>query len=1470
MSAKVTAKAVSQVQNQLPSFIGEDFPLYQKFMEYYYEFMETLCVYYSGFDTDQLPAITLEDSIDGYLLLDSTDGTANAGENILNEADAPTTFTVGETVTGQTNGGTATVKAVGAFTAINKVFLEATNDINFEIDEEILGSVSTSSGIITSISRKPLNATKTFKDLINSDETSTGLLKAFKKELYPNIRDDSSVDLKYFIKHLKEFYRSKGSEKSFQTLFRALYAQESLDFYYPKTDLLKVSDGIWAQDTILQLDYDVDYLNFNGLTITGLTSGATAFVSNVTTRKLGTIPLIELVLSNESGEFVVGETFTATLVSGSTLSAVILGMLTDIEITDGGTGYDIGDSITIVSDTTHIELEDLAIVGFQGYLLQEDGLPETRTAYTGDSSAEGILNNEEGAELVGFGATANVTATSGDQVTLMPITSGGSGFQLDDAFTFDNTDTNVEVTAEAVVSTITDTYQVELLTTKLFEAVQTKTFNVTGATTAAPFSVSVVVGYLVANDATFADATKVGEIISISDSEIRTYDRSRENSALGAIVNGDFLYLFDSSGAAITGATSVVVFDTSITNPSSDVDFDAANYTTAAAGLLSLSGTYSRTGTTVTTTVSGGHNINQNFTINNAFSSNPTAGNMLTDNTTFGSASKKFTITRYESTTKTVFGHSTLGTFSNGNTVYLINPDGIGQIELETATSGGTGELLQDDGVAETDATYSSSISGEGSINTEDINIDVDGGTALNSTISGLSVTHDFTSGTISGTGDDGAVFTPTTVANSTVFTITTSGTGSTSGEVTLISNANTPMKSAMTIESQTFGTINTIAITSHGSGYESIPTVSIQNSYYDGRGEADTTNGGFLGNNASVTVGTLGGSVTAVTISEYGHGYLTNPSVTAPVQSTAATLTPVISSTKTKVGVFADESGQPSSRKKVQDNDYYQDYSYVLQTTDSINVWQEDVLKLLHPAGFKLFGEVAIVTLLNSKMFDRGNNDINTLDEDGKARYREMGMRFLTLMLDNAKIQVETVLNQEVEFKVTPTEIQMVMGDTAIRLEDSLEGTLLLEDDIPVSSSSYGAGQFSNFGRLRIESDGIESVVELLNLLLQTSGNPAEFFSLMSVKDIDLIQFEKYIYAEDSDDRLIYEDDDLMILEETKTTIKTSEPHFFHENDEIYLDEFIGSDLEDVNGTLYKVTDIEHEANIILEDGEFLLQEDGIVTGTLTATADGTHSNFGLFTTEEGTVFTLSEAGLPETRTSGLDVDLSGESITTNGKIFRPSKEISSGIDPFGGLMRNEYIGEFASYQIHEYEFISPTNFTSSSFSAGDTLVTRPRFLDIESQILLDSTDGTANAGEAILLEDSLPTTDPSYSGTASNIGKILLNVGKVDIDTTNVNDEIIITDPEFGIVAANYIANEVDESGSAITDNIVLDSTDGTSNAGEKIMTEDSIIQVNSSDSTKQIIHLERPYTYKGVPYENNNGFLFHRHQIDQRVSV
>ena len=281
MSARVTAKAVSQVSNQIPQFIVEEHPLYEKFLKNYYEFMESLCVYFT--------------KVGAY----------------------PTAFTNGETVTGQTSGATAKVKGKNTISTTLKVFLEPTNDLDFVTDEVIIGSTSNSRGTITKLNRTPLNGTKTFHELTNSDLTSEGILDWFKKELYPNIRNTASVDLRYFLKHLKEFYRSKGSEKSYRTLFRALYGQDSLDFYYPKSDMLKISDGNWLQDTVLQLSYDASYLDFNGLTITGEDSLATAFVQNVTTRKIGNVPIIELVVTTFVGTFVVSETISATTAAGT-------------------------------------------------------------------------------------------------------------------------------------------------------------------------------------------------------------------------------------------------------------------------------------------------------------------------------------------------------------------------------------------------------------------------------------------------------------------------------------------------------------------------------------------------------------------------------------------------------------------------------------------------------------------------------------------------------------------------------------------------------------------------------------------------------------------------------------------------------------------------------------------------------------------------------------------------------------------------------------------------------------------------------------------------------------------------------------------------------------------------------------------------------------------------------------------------
>ena len=73
---------------------------------------------------------------------------------------------------------------------------------------------------------------------------------------------------------------------------------------------------------------------------------------------------------------------------------------------------------------------------------------------------------------------------------------------------------------------------------------------------------------------------------------------------------------------------------------------NAADYN---ANFVTLTGTYSRSSTTVTATVTAGHNLTQYFTINNAFSSDPAADYILTDNATWPSTAKKFTVVRYDS-----------------------------------------------------------------------------------------------------------------------------------------------------------------------------------------------------------------------------------------------------------------------------------------------------------------------------------------------------------------------------------------------------------------------------------------------------------------------------------------------------------------------------------------------------------------------------------------------------------------------------------------------------------------------------------------------------------------------------------------------------------------------------------------------------------------------------------------------------
>ena len=57
----------------------------------------------------------------------------------------------------------------------------------------------------------------------------------------------------------------------------------------------------------------------------------------------------------------------------------------------------------------------------------------------------------------------------------------------------------------------------------------------------------------------------------------------------------------------------------------------------------------------------------------------------------------------------------------------------------------------------------------------------------------------------------------------------------------------------------------------------------------------------------------------------------------------------------------WLNDDGKLSVKKFIQDSRYYQSFSYVIKTGQTIDNWKDVVKKLLHPAGFAFFGEVSI-----------------------------------------------------------------------------------------------------------------------------------------------------------------------------------------------------------------------------------------------------------------------------------------------------------------------------------------------------------------------------------------------------------------------------------------------------------------------------------------------------------------------------
>ena len=152
------------------------------------------------------------------------------------------------------------------------------------------------------------------------DKTVDDFVQYFTKELMVAIPEYVLSDKRLLAQRINDLYRAKGTQQSYELLFRILY-NEPAEIYYPKLDLLRSSDGKYDKRTVIKVIENVgDAFKLVGQTITQAADAPNG-IPLATAR-------VESVIKSSSGANVIAEininasTLTGTFISGATITGL--------------------------------------------------------------------------------------------------------------------------------------------------------------------------------------------------------------------------------------------------------------------------------------------------------------------------------------------------------------------------------------------------------------------------------------------------------------------------------------------------------------------------------------------------------------------------------------------------------------------------------------------------------------------------------------------------------------------------------------------------------------------------------------------------------------------------------------------------------------------------------------------------------------------------------------------------------------------------------------------------------------------------------------------------------------------------------------------------------------------------------------------------------------------------------------------
>ena len=223
----------------------------------------------------------------------------------------------------------------------------------------------------------PLEQSRSIYEYADIDSTLDTFVKYFKNKYMFSIPENIATDKRLLSKHILDLYRSKGSLRSYELLFRILF-NEDIQVYVPGNDLFRLSNNEYVKPIYIETTSNKYLKDIVGKIIYDSSLQASGVIENYYTKIINNETINILTLSAVTGSFKYGQSIICndlyindsdnkisqyeynnltelqktdySLAITVNNAPLIIGSLSSIGIINGGSGFHVGELIDVLGD----------------------------------------------------------------------------------------------------------------------------------------------------------------------------------------------------------------------------------------------------------------------------------------------------------------------------------------------------------------------------------------------------------------------------------------------------------------------------------------------------------------------------------------------------------------------------------------------------------------------------------------------------------------------------------------------------------------------------------------------------------------------------------------------------------------------------------------------------------------------------------------------------------------------------------------------------------------------------------------------------------------------------------------------------------------------------------------------------------------------------------------------------------------